>query len=174
MKFKTLILGIVAAAAVFTGAECVLDKTQEEALKFLVDGGHISKEATVESFTLDRNKNVRIRVAEGEQIRSFGLEEGEDTYEITFMSKKKAPKTVTKKEETEEIKTLIGENMEVLKGGEVTSITNASGRRNHGQVSIGYKLNGKDYTIDAYYSAKRGELNIKSVKEVKSETKTQL
>lgn len=73
MKFKQIILAVFSASALFIGTEAVLQKTQDEAFKFLVDEGHITAEAVVESFMVDRTGNIRLRVTQGDQIYSYGL-----------------------------------------------------------------------------------------------------
>lgn len=47
MQFKKFILAVFAASALFMSSESALQKTEDEALKFLVDEGHISSEAVV-------------------------------------------------------------------------------------------------------------------------------
>ncbi len=70
MKFIAL-AGII--AAFFSQSAYSLEKTQEEAHKFLIDGGQVSADSEVESFTLDRNGNVRIRLIENDYVYNFGL-----------------------------------------------------------------------------------------------------
>ena len=130
-----------------------------------MDEGHITADATVDSFALDRNGNIRLRVSDGGQIYSYGLEESEDTYEIAYMSRKKAVKTSTKQEENDQIAALLEQNLDILKGGKVTGITRQNGRNKYGEIVIGYSHNSKDYDISAVYNPKRGDLVIKSVKE---------
>lgn len=56
--------------------------------------------------------------------------------------------------------------MSVLKGGQVLQIKRPSGHNKGSRVNVSYKLNDKEYNIEANYNYKKGEFNIKSVKEV--------
>ena len=76
-------------ALLFAPQGLALEKTQEEAHRFLIDGGQVSADSVVESFTLDRTGNVRIRLVENDYVLNFGLEEDQDTYSIAYMNKKK-------------------------------------------------------------------------------------
>ena len=62
-------------------------------MKFLVDNGHITASAVVETFSVDRDGNLRVRVMDDGNMYNYGLEESEDTYQITYMQKKRAPKS---------------------------------------------------------------------------------
>lgn len=86
MKLFTL-FGIF--TAFFANSVYSLEKTQEEAHKFLIDGGQVGADSQVESFTLDRNGNVRIQLTENDYVLNFGLEEDQDTYSIVYMNKKR-------------------------------------------------------------------------------------
>ena len=106
-----------------------MEKTQEEALKFLVDNGHVSADSTVETFQIDRQGNVRLQVDQGGKIVSYGLEPGTDTYEIVFMSKNKSQKKrKTDDEINADLETAIGEKFAVLKGGKIGAVTRPSTR----------------------------------------------
>ena len=88
MKFGALLLGL---AAFFVETDA-LEKTQEEAHKFLIDGGHVSATSTVQSFQVDYHGNLRLQIDEDGRVVSYGLEAGTDTYEIVFMNKNKNQK----------------------------------------------------------------------------------
>lgn len=69
MKFATVLLGF---AAFFLPTEA-LEKTQEEAHKFLIDGGYVSAESDVQTFQVDREGNLRLQLDDGGKSVSYGL-----------------------------------------------------------------------------------------------------
>lgn len=87
MKFTTILFSLV--AAFFVPSNAALQKTQEEAHQFLIDQNQVTQDSQVESFTLDRNGHVRIRLTDGDNTFSFGLEETQDTYDIVYMDRRK-------------------------------------------------------------------------------------
>ncbi len=91
MKFGTILLGFV--AGFFIQTTVALEKTEEEAHQFLIDQGQVTKDSTVDSFTLDRNGQVRIRLTDGENVLNYGLEENQDTYDIVYMNRRKQAAT---------------------------------------------------------------------------------
>lgn len=49
----------------------------------------------MDSFTLDRNGQVRIRLTDGEHVLNYGLEENQDTYDIVYMNRRKQAATTS-------------------------------------------------------------------------------
>lgn len=71
MKFTAILFSLV--VGFFVQSTAALEKTQEEAHQFLIDQNQVTKDSQVESFTLDRNGQVRIRLTDGENTLNFGL-----------------------------------------------------------------------------------------------------
>ena len=156
MKFSTLFLGFF--AAVFIKQGVALERTQEEAHKFLIDKGQVSANSEVETFSIDRQGQIRIRLIEDNFVYNFGLEEDQDTYNVAYMSKKKQNVHHVTQDSNSgacELTKRIGENLSILKGGTVVGLKRPS-TRNRNEIEIEYKLGTKTYTITANYNLKSG------------------
>ena len=161
MRFGALVFGI---AALFLQTEC-LEKTQEEAHKFLIDNGHVASDSTVESYQIDRQGNVRLQIDQGGKVVSYGLEPGTETYEIVFMSKNtNQKKRKTEDEVNTELEKVIGQKFAVLKGGKLGTVTRSSGR-NKDQFEADYTVNSKVYKVTGRYNHKRGDVSIDKIEE---------
>lgn len=158
-------------ALLFAPQGLALEKTQEEAHRFLIDGGQVSADSVVESFTLDRTGNVRIRLVENDYVLNFGLEEDQDTYSIAYMNKKKNPATSAKAgtvSENDELTKLIGENVSILKGGKVVKVhrpTTTTAGGNKSDVAVEYKLGTKTYTVSGRYNQKSGTFSLSKIED---------
>ena len=110
MKLACVFLGLL---GFLLGKGLCLGKTESEAQAFLVDGGHVNSNATVETFSIDRQGKIRIGLLENGMRLSYGLEEDGDTLSIAYMSKKKdrRPKKKTEEEKHEQLTKLLSENI---------------------------------------------------------------
>lgn len=86
MKFFNIFLAL---GCFLAKSALTLELTEEQAHTFLIDNGHIGKDSVVQSFAVDRNGALRLRLTEGDWVYNFGLEEDQDTYNVNFMNKKK-------------------------------------------------------------------------------------
>lgn len=131
----------------------------------------MSADSVVESFTLDRLGNIRIRLAENNYVLNFGLEEDQDTYSIAYMNKKKQPAAATKAgtpSEIDELTRLIGENVSPLKGGKVVKVhrpTTTGVGANKSDLTVEYKLGTKTYTVTGRYSQKLGTFSLNKIED---------
>lgn len=122
----------------------------------------MSANSEVETFAIDRQGQIRIRLIEDNFVYNFGLEEDQDTYNVAFMSKKRQNVGNVSQGSTNEINELtkkIGDNLSILKGGKVVQVHRLS-NRNRNEIEIEYKLGGKIYTISGNYNNKNGILSI--------------